>query len=444
MFQSYDDDGVANNDTTVLIANYQPLQDPFGGPNYFFLDPATLYTIHIDNDDDGMEDITFVFQFNNFFRDLTVNSNGADTEIPLLAIGEIDEQADPNLNIIEQYTLSIYYNGIITPSVTRPVDNVTSGTSVFYKPFDNAGEKTIPNYEVYANTHIYDMSFRNEADDADVDGRVFVGQRAEPFYIDLGAVFDLVNLDPVGDENGRTNTLAGKNITSFCIEVPTSFLLGDTPSSPAVIAGWTNSYSFTPPNPNNLTQLSRLGSPLVNEVVIGLSQKDQFNASVPNNDAQFLNFVQNSSLAAILQILYPSVTAPTLTPRDDLIQIFLTGIPGLTEIPGGQPYEALRLNTAIQPTAADQQDPMGVLAGDLAGYPNGRRPADDVVDISLRAVMGVLLDAAVAPSGQLPFTDGVRLNATDYPASFPFLNTPIPGATSDDPTSMTSPGFVVD
>jgi hypothetical protein len=199
------------------------------------------------------------------------------------------------------------------------------------------------------------------------------------------------------------------------------------------------------PGDGPFEQVSRLGHPLVNEVVIGLKDKDRFNASAPKDDAQFAEYVTNPTLPALIQALFPVVTAPTAFPRADLVEIFLTGIPGLTAPgPNHVPAEMLRLNTGTPITAPPAQNSLGVIGGDLAGYPNGRRPGDDVVDIALRAVMGVLLPAAQAPSGQLGYTDGALVNATvgyttdglitANPAfklfrdTFPYLNTPLSGS----------------
>ena len=192
-------------------------------------------------------------------------------------------------------------------------------------------------------------------------------------------------------------------------------------------------------------QVSRLGSPLVNEVVIGLKDKDRFNASEPKNDARFLDYVTHPTLPALIEVLFgfAGVKAP-VTPRADLVQIFLTGVPGLNQPAGVVPGEMLRLNTSIAPRPPAAQSSLGVLGGDLAGYPNGRRPGDDVVDIALRAVMGVLLPTAQAPTGQLPYTDGAFVDATVayspegtivpdqalrlFRDTFPFLQVPLSGS----------------
>jgi hypothetical protein len=205
-----------------------------------------------------------------------------------------------------------------------------------------------------------------------------------------------------------------------------------------VVGGWTSAslpkvrqlsaqptYAEPEQTSPELQQVSRLGMPLVNEVVIGLPDKDRFNASHPRDDAQFADYVTHPTLPALLEALF-GVSAPTLFPRSDLIQVFLTGVPGLNQ--NGSVAEMLRLNLDTPATRRSLQKNLGVLAGDNGGFPNGRRPGDDVVDAALRVVMGVLLDASVAPSGQLPYTDGATVSAMDFSAAFPYLLDPLPGS----------------
>ena len=178
------------------------------------------------------------------------------------------------------------------------------------------------------------------------------------------------------------------------------------------------------------TQVSRLGMPLVNEVVIGLKDKNKFNASQPKDDGQFADYVTNPTLPALLEILFggAGVKAPTNFPRTDLVAAFLTGVDGVNKPANVVASEMVRLNTAIPPTPGLQQSRLGVLGGDNAGFPNGRRPGDDVVDIELRVAMGYLLPPAMAPSGQLPFTDAALQEDAQFDAAFPYLRTPTPGA----------------
>jgi hypothetical protein len=282
---------------------------------------------------------------------------------------------------------------------------------------------------------------------------VFVGQRKEPFYIAVGQIFDLFNLNPLGPEvSGNRNDLEGKNVSAIALEVPIACLT--VPGEP-VIGGYTTASvrqgRVINPSPasgiNNAskeggswTQVSRVGMPLVNEVVIGLDDKDRFNSSKPKDDAQFINYVTNPVLPAVVETLFPSAKAPTNFPRTDLVTVFLKGIPGVNQPKNVVASEMMRLNTSIPATAASAQNALGVAGGDNAGFPNGRRPADDTVDLSLRVSMGALCvltganDAlgvgckpADAPAvGQLEAA-GVRKTATDYKTAFPYLNTPIPG-----------------
>ena len=260
---------------------------------------------------------------------------------------------------------------------------------------------------------------------------MFVGQRKDPFVVNLGETFDLINLsNPLGPVDGEKDSLADKNVTSLILELPKSCLTNGSP----VIAGWTTASQF---QGTNIVQVSRLGQPLVNEVVIGLKDKDTFNASQPKDDAQFAKYVTNPTFPALLELLFSSagVRAPTNFPRTDLVTVFLTGVPGLNQTTATA--ELLRLNTTTPTVAAASQNNLGVIAGDVAGFPNGRRPGDDVVDIALRVVMGKLLSANDAPSGQLPFTDGALVNAGMFQQVFPYLNPPLAGSPNDLSVTIT-------
>jgi hypothetical protein len=432
MFRSYEP---GKEDHTILIANYVPLQDPYGGPNYFTMDPEGLYEIHVDNNGDAAEDITFQFRFKQDLADiaLQVGSAGAEktVSIPLVNVGQIAAGDTSNANVTERYTCTVVFGDRRTGTAFA-VTNAIGGATEFAKPVDYIGQKTFPDYEAYAAAHVHSIALPGG-----FTGRMFVGQRKDPFVVNLGETFDLVNLNPLGPVDGEADTLADKNVTSLILEVPTAFLVVDAP----VIGAWTTASlrqaRVMNPSPTGAgtaavqggayTQVSRLAMPLVNEVVIGLKDKDAFNHSEPNGDAQFLDYVTNPTLPEILQVLF-GVQAPELFPRQDLVQIFLTGVPGLNE--NGSTAEMMRLNTEVAVTAFASQNNLGVIGGDLGGYPNGRRPGDDVVDISLRAVMGVLLDASVAPDGQLAYTDGALVDASHFGVAFPFLATPIPGSPS--------------
>lgn len=440
MFNSYEP---GRGDYVTMIADYLPLQAPYGGPNYFFLDPEGLYEIHIDNTGDGKEDITFQFRFKNTLKDLTVAAGGKTISVPLANIGPISDANAPTQNISETYTLDIVRGN------RRSGNRQAIGTT-FTKPIDNIGEKSVPNYETYARSFIHNITI--PGCDAG-QGRVFVGQRREPFFINLGEVFDLINLNPLGSPSAKRNILDDANITSLILEVPKACLVRNA-SSP-VIGGWTTSSlrqarilrpepTFANPTVEGgaWTQVSRLGMPLVNEVVIGLKDKDRFNASKPENDAQFADYVTNPSLPVLIQTLFPTAIAPTQFPRTDLVAAFLTGVQDVNQISTTPtPSEMLRLNTAIPATPAAVQNNLGAAlcfvngvltltnpGCDASGFPNGRRPGDDVVDITLRVAMGYLLPPAVAPAGRLPFTDQATGSAAMFDTRFPYLKAPLPGS----------------
>ncbi len=451
MFRSYEP---ARADYTTLIANYQPYQGPAGGPNFYNMDPNGLYEIHIDNNADSNEDITFQFRFTNTLRDIALPVGGKTVSIPLVQAGGITGPDQATNNLRETYTVSVV-RGPRRSSAGESLTK-TSGGAMFDKPTDNIGEKTFGagnGYATYAAQHVYEVNIPG----CGAPGKVFVGQRKDPFVVALGPIFDLINLNPLGPTaNGNADTLAGVNITSLELEVPTACL---TAGGSTIIGGWTTASTrqgrliANPPKSGHGTasvnggawaQVSRLGMPLVNEVVIGLKDKDKFNASQPRGDAQFLDYVTNPTLPALIQTLFPSAPAPTNFPRTDLVAAFLTGIEGVNKPANVVPSEMLRLNTAIAPTPIATQKTLGVADGDNAGFPNGRRPGDDIVDIELRVAMGALCflttDADAlkvgckpsdAPAGSAAITDGAaQTPASGFQPAFPYLNTPIPGATN--------------
>lgn len=270
----------------------------------------------------------------------------------------------------------------------------------------------------------------------------------------MGKAFDLFNLNPLGAETGgNNNDLEMKSVSTLAMELPIACLTA--PGEPVIGAFTTASLrqgrllDGSPPTGLNKvsrdggawTQVSRLGMPLVNELIIGLDDKDRFNASKPKDDAsKFADYVTNPVLPALIETLFPAAKAPTNFPRSDLLTVFLKGIEGVNQPRNVVPAEMLRLNTSIAPVPSAAQNPLGVAAGDVAGFPNGRRPADDVVDLSLRVSMGALcvLTGATdtlkvgckpsdAPAGGLALTDGVRKTGANFGVSFPYLTTPLPG-----------------
>ncbi|HVR96696.1 MAG TPA: DUF4331 family protein [Thermoanaerobaculia bacterium] len=454
MFNSYE---AGREGYVTLIANYLPLQDAYGGPNYFALDPDARYRIHIDNTGDGVEDITFQFRVTEALRDLQVPAGGQNVSVPLINIGQVSGgpgAESGTLNRLESFTLAVIRGRVNAPPgssgrSTAFVHNANGGGTRFGKPVDNIGRKSIPNYAAYASQYIQEFIVPGCGTST---GRVFVGQRDEPFAVNLGEVFDLVNIDnPLGPRDAEPDSLRYKNVTTFAIEVPAECLTAGGPT----IGGWTTAAlprvrtlvetpTFEDPSSEtgDFVQVSRLGMPLVNEVVIGLKDKNLFNASAPDHDGQFLLYVTNPTLPELLGILFGAagVQAPNNFPRNDLVAAFLTGVAGLNQF--GSPAEMVRLNTSISAVAAASQNNLGVLGGDNAGFPNGRRPGDDVVDIELRVAMGVLCHAfpgvfctpADAPSGNLPFTDGTLQDASQFDSTFPYLRTPFPGSPNNGQT----------
>jgi hypothetical protein len=469
----------------TILANYIPLQDPYGGPNYFALDPSALYEIHIDNDGDAREDLTFQFRFTNRLannnRGITLNVGNATqpVAIPLKNIGPVSADDRSNLNFKESYTLTLV-RGDRRRGTATPVTDVASGGTTFGKPYDFVGVKTFGSaagYDAYARHFVYDINVPG----CDQPGRVFVGQRKEGFAVNLGRVFDLVNIVPIegdsapgaGDGKGfpggitqspNNNEIGDKNVTTLALELPKSCVTG---RGNGVIGVWTSASlrqarilnprpTFGKPEANGgpWTQVSRLSNPLVNEVVIGIPDKDRFNASEPKDDGQFATYVTNPTLPAILDVLFRDAVnqtlgtsisnlAPSNFPRTDLVTAFLTGFPGVNQLAKVTPSEMLRLNTGIPATPAAQQSTFGVAGNDLAGFPNGRRPGDDVVDLALRVVMGrlcypipvngqptdlKLCKPTDAPVGNVPFTDGAPVSAADFDAAFPYLRAPLAGS----------------
>ncbi len=433
MFGSYEP---GRGEYVTLVANYLPLQDAYGGPNYFQLDPDAIYEIHVDNSGDGVEDVTFQLRFQNVSKDISLvigtGDNKRTNAIPLLAAGPITAGNSAALNVDQTYTLNVI-KGPRRTGTSTPITNPKDGTVRFTKPQDNVGNKTFPAYDAYADQYIYEIALPG----TEKKGKLFVGQRKDPFVVNLGETFDLVNLNPLGPVDGAKDSLVDKNVTAICLELPKDYLLAPGGS---IIGGWSSASKVSTGllGVELFTQVSRLGMPLVNEVVIGLKDKNAFNASEPKDDGQFAGYVTHPTLPALLELLF-NVPAPTAIPRNDLIAAFVTGVDGLNKFGFG---EMQRLNTAIPATSRDQQKNLGVIAGfdkgaltaanaDLAGFPNGRRPGDDVVDIALRVVMGKLLTPDVAPVGDAPLTDGATINALMFPAKFPYLNSPLPGSPNE-------------
>jgi hypothetical protein len=450
LFRSYEP---GRENFVTMVADYIPLQDPPGGPIFFPMNQNALYEIHVDNVGDGKEHLTFQFQFKNELNEIALPVGDKQVSIPLINGGPIDAVKSPNLQLRETYTVTLV-RGDRRSGSRQEVTNAAGGGNVFDKPADNIGNKSIPDYPAYAARHIYGINIPG----CGTPGKMFVGQRKEPFVINVGEALDLLNIKaPAVElapnaERAAKDDLARKNVTAIALEVPISCLKN---GAEPVIGAWTTASVrqgrlVNPSPPSGVftatkeggpwAQVSRLGMPLVNELVIGLKDKDKFNASRPGGDAQFLSYVTNPTLATVIESQFSSagVKAPTKFPRNDLVSAFLTGIPGLNKPANVTPSEMMRLNTDIAPKAKGAQNRLGVIGGDTAGFPNGRRPGDDVPDIELRVVMGKLCtlnDPASfgcvptdAPSGTLQFTDGAFTDDSNYDAAFPYLRTPLAGS----------------
>ncbi|MEM9551736.1 MAG: DUF4331 domain-containing protein [Pseudomonadota bacterium] len=494
LFRSYEP---GREDYVTLLANYQPLQVNYGGPSYYTMDADGIYEIHIDNDGDAIEDLTFQFDFENQLANdgagIGLDIGGENVAIPLKYAGPILANDQSLLNEFESYTLTLI-EGDRRSGTRSAVTQSGSGSTRFTKPIDHVGLKTLPDYDAYANQYIYDISLPG----CDLPGRVFVGQRAEAFALNLGEVFDLINFVPIegdsapgaGDGGGfdggitqsRDNDdLFGKvNVSTLALELPISCI---TAGEDPVIGAWTSSslaqaelenpspsYEDTSRVGGALVQQSRLSTPLVNEVVIGITDKDRFNGSEPIDDASFATYVTNPTLPRLVELLFgPDLgmdnnLAPKNLPRNDLVAAFLTGFPGLNQPQNVVAAEMMRLNTAVPATPRNAQNSFGVVAEDLAGFPNGRRPGDDVIDIILRVAMGALchpvpLGAELgvegaeedsesdlvnlglcapedAPIGTVALTDGAPIAAAELQNAFPYLNSPVPGS----PNGPLAPG----
>lgn len=424
----------------TLIANWIPFQEPSGGPHFYKFDDTVLYEIYIDNTGDGIEDITYQFRFKTTFKNGDSVLGMAAPNQALAGTGGIDPLItsldDPDYNEPQTYTVTR-----IDRNTGKRGAVIASG---LVTPPSNIGERTTPNYETaLAQPAVYPLPN---------GGKVFAGQRDEGFYIDVGGVFDTLKLRSIGTDGGVDST-AGFNVNTIAIEVPIQELTrsGAVPSGPtaadAVIGVWSTSGRqkvtvlrsdlFDDKDEEPLTvgpykQVSRLGSPLVNELIIPLKLKDRFNASSPAGDSQFAQFVTNPQLAQLLSAVF-GITVPP-APRNDLVAIFATGIPVnpvtgpnfTTFLSDGKPHEMLRLNVAIGPSASPSR--LGLLGGDVAGFPNGRRVFDDVVDIALRAVAGgTPFTPATNVSPNNTLGDGVPNNDVPFLTRFPYLGTPQSG-----------------
>ncbi|MEA2141729.1 MAG: hypothetical protein QOI64_159 [Solirubrobacteraceae bacterium] len=424
----------------TVVANWIPFQDPGGGPNFYKFDTRARYYINVDNTGDGAYDVRYQFKF----RTLAPNSAAAGYPVALPPIASLD---DPKL---ERQRMTVtrerYVNG-------RQVSAKVIGANLPVAP-SNLGPKTMPGYEALANQAIRPLR---------LGGRVFAGQRDDPFYIPLDRAFDTINLAGAGTGNigGGIDTLAGYGVSSVVLQIPESQVTRDAKrvagasASNAVVGVWASAERRRLQVVNDdrgldlrekrspWVQVSRLGNPLINELVIPLALKDKFNRTQPKDDlANFGRYALAPFPAAALNQLFDLGIKET--GRTDIVQALLTGVPGLTQI-GTKPAPAdtLKINLGVAPAATENR--FGVIGGDTAGFPNGRRLGDDVVDITLRVVGGYLVPEAQGGK-KLPLGDGVDRNDQDFLATFPYvpsLKNEIGGSPTEDrqePVHPPTPG----
>ncbi|HVD66428.1 MAG TPA: DUF4331 domain-containing protein [Gaiellaceae bacterium] len=423
--------------TVTIIANYIPLEQPAGGPNFASFGDDVRYEIKVDNNGDGEEDVTYRFRFHT----TTGNPNTF-----LYNTGPINTLSDADWNVRQTY------------SVTRISKNGSEvlGTNIPVPPV-NIGPRSTPGYDALAAAAIASLPGGT---------KVFAGQRDDPFYVDLGSIFDLAGLRPFNSlhaiplpDGAGVDGVGGYNTHSIVLQVPIKRLTRDhelhAADNPKAVIGVYATASRQKVrvlkddggvrNESDWVQISRLGEPLINEVVIPRGKKDLWNTKDPSDDAQFLRFYRSPEVTKLENGLYSALDNASESGRDDLVAILLTGVPGLN-FTGSTKADLLRLNTGIAPTAAvGHGNRLGVLSGDLAGFPNGRRLEDDVVDIDLRAFAegyGSFLHGLLGLPNRSPnnlLGDGVDANDRMFRADFPYIATPFSGYEAVPPTPMGGP-----
>ena len=421
-FISYD-----HPDRVTMILNVDGFLEPSNGPNYFPFDPNVRYVMNVDNDRDGKTDISFVFRFKTEIRQPGVFTGFVGGIGGFPPITSLEGPGSEGLSLRQTYSVTMIKNGIAT--------DLTNGRTLFAVP-SNVGPLTMPDYQALFNQGIYELD----------DGvRVFAGTVDDPFYIDLGAAFDSLNfrmgvggilsakVDADDTHNYAPDAVAGFNVNSIVLEVPVTMLTEDGKlhgpgDKRAVIGtyGETDRQRITVRRNNGgingygeWRQVNREGNSLINELIIGTGFKDRFSVSGPQNDAQFASFFLDPLLAKLYSSILGIPVPPA--PRTDLlplVQYKAPICPGCGPADAGPVADLLRLNTGIPPTAAGKQKRLGFLAGDLAGFPQGRRPIDDVVDIASRAVAGVLKDPVKYGA---KIGDGVNINEVGYGTTFPYV-----------------------
>ncbi|MFL5768208.1 MAG: DUF4331 domain-containing protein [Actinomycetota bacterium] len=402
--------------TVTLVSSWNPFEEPAGGPNFFPWAEGVHYDINIDNDGDAKPDITYRWIFTNHGDPNTfLYNNGQVTQL---------DPPDPNLTFYQTYDLQ----QVIGKNATTLVNNAMAVP-------DDVGTGSMPNYR----GNLFDAG---NYPFGSAPNYVWAGQSDDPFFLDL-RVFDLLyggDLSETGDD-----TLAGFNVNSLAVQVRMkNVALKHKPTANPIIGVWTTAerksmrvengdgtQTFSGPN----VQVSRLGNPLVNEVVIPRGHKDLFNSSQPKDDTQFLGYVHDDpELPEVVHAVYPSIPVPDShsgTPgvqRDDLVSVFLTGLDGLNQPPNVTPSEELRLNMSVppcEPGSCNGYSDLGVIGGDNAGFPNGRRLADDILDASLQVVEGELI------GNPNDLGDGVSSNDVPFNETFPYVAYPHPGSAAD-------------
>lgn len=409
-------------DTVTLIMNAIPYQDPMGGPNYYQFDPKVRYQLHVAQAGHNTADITYNVEFQTTVK----NPNTF-----LYNVGPFAKAGDENLNVQQTAT--------VTKQV-RGVGDTVIGTNLPVQPV-NIGPHSNPDGGVTGSNEVSTLM--------NGEGMFYAGQRGDPFFLDLG-VFDLLALRPFDalhkvvplTATDGVNSFNGFNVHSIALQVPITSLTSDGAAAKAdgsnsIIGVWATTWrrqtrvlsvsGYGDSHTGDWVQIERLGNPLVNEVVVPLGVKDHFNATPPSEDAQFLPAVTNPELPGLINALYGVPVPPA--PRNDLVTIFLTGIPGLNQPPNVQAAEMLRLNMGIAPSAGvGKGNRMGVLGSDTSGFPNGRRLEDDVVDIAIQAMAGATPftpDFNKAPNNLLG--DGVNASAQTFNGAFPYLSQPYSG-----------------
>jgi hypothetical protein len=382
MFRSYE---TGNADKVVLVMDTQS-SEPSAGPNYWNFDPGVKYLFNVDNNKDGKaDDVVFEVTFENEIRGVVDQLGLFLSYVALPPITALDGAGSEGLGFRQTYQVTMIKNG----KRTELGDDLIAVPS-------NVGPRTTPDYEALTAQGIYDLGG---------GVKVYAGQRDDPFYIDLGAVFDTLNLRSPG-----VDMLSGFNVQTIALEVPSTLLTGNSGSSVlGAYASTERQAARVGGRGGGTTQVQRLANPLVNEAIIGTEDKDKWNRLDPSKEKQFEDYYVNPRLATALEAVFGA----DATPLFDLRDVFLRYTPGQTKL-----SELLRLNLGVDPVALAGQNPLTVLGGDNAGWPNGRRPIDDVTDIAIRVVGG---------TNYLTASDSVQANDLPLPDTFPFLSTPHDG-----------------